>query len=746
MSAGSLACSLVFGLFALRSLLDARRTRAEAEQRARLGVELGKDITQIEWFLRAAEELPLHDTTPEQRIIRARMKNMSEWRHALGAWSEGPVYYALGRGHLILHELDEAIENLDRAAARGVDSRELHYSRGRALGELYARAIQEARYSGDPAWRERRRQELEQKYLMPALGELERSRGLELESPRLLEAFVAFYRKQYDLAEAKAAQAMAEAPWAYEAKTLVGDVQFERAQADFDHGAYEPAGKGFAEALRRYQQASDTGRSDPRIYVAMAEVYLAMADLDSRQGRSQREALDRALVACDQALRAAPAHPEGHVKKALALLRYVQDPQAIGAAGSELRLVLERLLDAAQRAVAVAPQKAEAHDVLGNGYFSRGFEEWRHGKSPEPFWDLAIAELRKATALQPDFPWALNDLGAVHRGRGAYRLSHGQDPRPDYAEAIRNYRRALQVDAQYLYACANLVDVHAEVADYEVAYGRDPEVAVRQAMQDGKTCLTIDGNFYSVFNNMVRAELLHVQYLIETGRNPEKVLDQAFVHLDRAHCINPRDERSSLLIALAYQLEARYALQVGEDPGASLAKGWRAIAEAHRLLQDCVDCFIVGARLNLVAAAWAQKTGRPGLPFLEEALSAARHAVARAPDHAEPLQELAEVYAQLGEERQPRPNPAELAEGLKQVGRALANNPVLARSHAIRAHLLRMRAAMTPMPARRAGAAEARHALDQALELNRLLEGPYRTERARIDALLAAAGEAAATP
>ncbi|HEX2571828.1 MAG TPA: protein kinase [Polyangia bacterium] len=745
-SAISLACALAFGLFALRTFLDARRTRAEAERGARLAAELGQDITQIEWFLRAAEELPLHDTTPEQRLIRARMNGMAERRHALGAWSEGPVYYALGRGHFILHELDGALENLERAAARGVDSRELHYTRGRVLGELYARAFKEARYGGDPAWRERRRQELEKKYLAPALDELERSRGLQLESPHLLEAFIAFYRKQYPLAEAKAAQATAETPWAYEARTLVGDVQLEQAHADLDRGAYEPARKGFAEALRRYQEASEIGRSDPRIYVAMAEVHLGMADLDGRQGRPQKDALDRALLACEQALRADPAHPEGHVKKALALLRYVQDPQAVEAAGKDPGPWIDRLLDVAQRAVAVAPQGAEAHDVLGNAYFSRGFEEWRHGKSPEPFWDLALAELRKATALEPDFPWALNDLGAVHRGRGAYRLTHGQDPRPDYTEAIKNYRRALQADAQYLYACTNLVDVHAEVADYEVAYGRDPEAEMRQAAQDGKTCLAIDGNFYSVFNSMVRAELLYAQYLVESGHNPETVLAQALTHLDRAHCINPRDERSSLLFGVAHQLEAQHAVQAGEDPGAALAKGWRAIAEAHRLQEGCVDCFIVGTRLNLVAAAWARKTGRSGLPFLEEALGAARRAVGLAPDLAEALQELAEAYAQLSEERQPRPNPADLAEGLKQVERALASNPVLARSHAIRAHLLRMRAAMTAPPARRVAAAEARHALDRALELNRLLEGPYRGERSRIQALLMTSGDAPPAP
>src|SRR5262249_37816035 len=153
----------------------------------------------IEWLLRSAEQLPLHDTTPERSLTRERMREIAATPHDLGALGEAAIHGALGRGHLALHEWTEAAAELTRAAQAGLDTPSLRAARGRALGELYHRAVEDARRSGDKAWLQARLQELRQQYLVPALAELDQSRaaGNSGESPAALEALLALYGTDY---------------------------------------------------------------------------------------------------------------------------------------------------------------------------------------------------------------------------------------------------------------------------------------------------------------------------------------------------------------------------------------------------------------------------------------------------------------------------------------------------------------------------------------------------------------------
>ncbi|HEU4532501.1 MAG TPA: serine/threonine-protein kinase, partial [Polyangiaceae bacterium] len=162
-SATSLALTLSLGAFGAASRLEARRARAGAAERARLAEELGRRVNEVEWFLRAAYALPLHDTTSERRLARERMVRIASPARAGEAGEGGGalVRYALGRGHLALDEFEAARAELERARKLGLDSPELNYALGRALGELYRRALDEARRGGGAAWAAERRRALE---------------------------------------------------------------------------------------------------------------------------------------------------------------------------------------------------------------------------------------------------------------------------------------------------------------------------------------------------------------------------------------------------------------------------------------------------------------------------------------------------------------------------------------------------------------------------------------------------------
>ncbi|MCU0686165.1 MAG: protein kinase, partial [Polyangiaceae bacterium] len=615
-SAASLALTLSFGAFGALSQHETRRAQAGAAERARLAEELGRRVNEVEWFLRAAYALPLHDTTPERRRARERMARIaSPGRLGGGRGSEGGGaeagaageagkalrHYAIGRGHLALDEFDAARVELERARAAGLDSPELNFALGRALGELYRLALDEARRSGGAEWAAARRPALEAQYLGPALAALEKSRGLELESPRYLEGLIAFYRRDYDAAEAAARQAAAEVPWASEPPRLAGDVALARALERLDRGAYDEARAGLDEATSHYGKAAEIGRSDARALGATAEAWLQRAELDQRQGRPRRESLARALEASARSIEAAPLVASAHARQARVLTQWYW---LMKFQGGELDPgpVLAAWITAARRAVELDPRDVYAYDALGGGHFLRGLSEARDGVNPLPAYDEAVFWLTRALELQPNYPWALNDLAQVYRWQGVFLREHGDDPRGAFAEAERHFRQALASDPSYLFAYVNLGDLYGEMAALDLSRGLDPDTTVRAAIEVGERALALDAKYYLVRNQLARAELTRARFLADAGSDPAPSLARAFEHLDRSLAVNASFGRTHLYRALGQHLRALHALRGGGDPREALEAGRSALAEAYRHDAGCVDCRVLSARLGLIDA------------------------------------------------------------------------------------------------------------------------------------------------
>ncbi|MCY1023798.1 protein kinase domain-containing protein [Pyxidicoccus sp. MSG2] len=723
-SALSLVSILVLSAFGVRSWLEARHTREQSAGRALLAEQLGQQVKDLEYFLRVAHGLPLHDTTREQQHVHALMERMAAREHALGEAGEGLVQYALGRGHLAMLDFEKAHEALTKAWGLGIDTRELHLARGRVLGELYHRAMEDARRSGGAEWLAGRQRELEKQYLEPALQSLERSQGLALESPRYLEGLIAFYRRDYDAAARAAAEATAEAPWDYEALKLAADIEYTRAMELLERGEYDAARSRLQAAVGQYEHAAESGRSDARIHEALAEAWLQQSELDQRQGRPPQEALRRALEAGGRALKAAPLRASGYTRQAQVLLKRYHLNRFQG--GSEDPApILAEWIATATRAVELDSSDVYAYDSLGNGLFLRGFQEARDGRDPGPAWEEAISALRKALALQPRYPWGLNDLALVYRWKGNHQREHGQDPRDAFAEAERYFRQAIQVDPRYLYAFQNLGDLYDDQAAHALAHGQDPEAEIQKALQVGQQALSIDGRFYLVLNQVAAAELTRAQYLLDSGGAPRPALERAFQHLARSLGINATFGRTYFHRARGHLVAAEHALGEARNPDGDLQAGRRALVEAYRNDAGCVDCRVVSARLSMVEAAWAKRRGRPGVPLLQQALAEARQAVELYPYY-EAHQELARVYWHLAEEQPASAALESIARGEEQVGLALKLDPALAQAHAIRGGLLLTRARLERQAATRMETLrQARAALVRAVELNPLLRREY---------------------
>ncbi len=718
--AAALALALAFGAFGARGRFEAARARAEAAGRARLAEELGRQVEQIEWVLRAAYALPLHDAGPEERRVRERMAAIAARRPEPGGYGEGLAHYALGQGHLSLGELEAARGELERARSLGIDSPELHRALGRALGELYRRSLERARRGGGPEWFATRQRDLERLLLAPALAELERGRAPGADSPALLEGLLALYRRDYDAAEGAAARAIDEAPWALEARRLAGDVAYARAMEQFERGDYDAAGAGLERATDRYARAASVGRSDARAHEAEAEAWLQSAELERRRGRPAAAAIGRALAAADRAIEAAPARASGHARRAQAL-RLLYVARAEEGAGDAVS-VLADLCATGERAVALDPLDVYAYDALGQGNLQRGLHEASEGRDPRPAWGEAAAHLGRALEVEPDYPWALNDLGVVYRWRGNYDREHGRDPRADYEEAERRLRRAAESDPNYLFAHDNLSRVYEETGSYRLSRGLDPEAEVQKALDAGARALAVDASYAPAHRHLAAAELTRAQYLDQSGGDPGAAVERVLAHLERSRAANASSGQTALLRAHAHLLVASHALRSGGAPRPALEAARAALAEAQRGAVDCADCRVVGARWHSLDAALALREGRPAAPALRRALAEARRAVELYP-YADAHEELARACLRLAGSLPAGEAAALLDEGERQIDRALALDPGLATAHAVRGALLLARSRSTAAPERKPELArEARAALDRALEFNPLVE------------------------
>jgi len=681
----SLILLAVVGAFGAWAWLDSRMERARTAERTALAQRLGQDAKEIEMQLGMAYLSPRHDIRPERELVRARMRSIAETHHDLGPLGDAVVHDALGRGYLALHQWREAADELARAADAGLRTPALHAARGRALGEIYHRALEVARRSGDRAWLARRQRELEQQYLTPALAELADSRGAT-ESAAYLEAMIALYRHDFAAAEKTALTAAESAPWSFEARKLAADAAYGAAMEAFDHGDYDAARPGLERARALYAQASEVARSDASVYQAAAQTSLQHAEIDARQGRPPRESLDpldHALEEIDRALTVDRDDALAYTTKAYVLIRYYLSSSS----GDDDKLLLARIDQAAARAVALDPSDANAWDAFGNANVYRGIHERYHGGSGATWWRRALGYFDRALKLRPDDPWAHNDLGVAHRWLGTELGETGGDPIAEYQAARRGYQRATAIDPQFVYAWRNQADLHASIAEFEVMTGDDPSSAVESAGRAGEQCLAIDAGYGAVLDTMAGAQLSLASHLLEAGGDPSAPLENARRYLDRAVALNPLGMATWFHRAVADDSEARFRLRGGADPTAALTAGRAAVTEALRLKPESAYPRIAAARLDLTEAAWLAHAGRDTAPPLARARSHAEKAVEIDHRFADAHLVAAEVWLQIATVKRSRDA---VDRGLAHVDQAHAINPRLRRATVVREALERL--------------------------------------------------------
>ena len=705
-----------------------RAERIAAEQ-ARLSQELGADVKEMELFMRYAHGLPAHDIEQEHEVVRARLRDIEARMARMGRAADGPGHYALGRGYLSLQEPDAALEHLRLAAAAGYASPDHSYAMGRALGEVYRKALEATQRIIDPERKKARIQQIEADYRDPALQHLRAAAGAELEVPEYVEGLLAFYEGKHDEALKKAREALARAPWLYEAEVLVGDTHYAvgsqwRPDAAFD---YDKMMAHFTPAVEAYRRAASMARSDPAVHEAECELGFHFMLAKGFRHVSPLKSFEGVKPACDQAVLTSSKRGSSHTKRAMVYAEFAgysmyESPQIT-------RSALDKAVELAEQAANKSPNDTMAQWVLGLAWTEVYWTAGTLGHDALPAIEKSIVANEKALAIDPQFLWAMRDLGYLYAGKAAEEHERGVDPLPSVERALEQHARvAALAPASFEFhrrlACVALF-VWTKVL---VARGERPDaIALRAiaACEAGKAQSAPDHNFDE---DMGWIYLEKAHYELQAGLDPSTSIERVLQAVEAANKLYACPALPDLR-AIAYGLAARHAIAQGEDPEPWLRKGREAfpkVTRPRRAYPRYMDGpIVVRAELDLISIRWAMKNGKARPGQFEAALEQVCPRGDAGPFDAARYRVTAEIHERRAAwllERGRKPD-EDIERGLAMAETVLSRYARMAPALAVRGRLYLLRARAAREPSARAEAARlAKASLEAAFRANPLLE------------------------
>lgn len=382
-----LAGGTASGLLVLRS-----------RSQAILAADFGAEGAHMAYRLRQGFLRPPHPLREELGGIQAAMASVRARMEVEGAPAQGPGQFVLGTGHWLLGELGPAEEALRAALDRGYRPPVLQAVLGQVLSERYRQRVQELARVGDAQTRGEQLAEARARFRDPALAALNAAAPSLPEEAAYLRGLIAFNEERYDDALSQAERALQADPGRYEARKLIGDLHAARAQALINQSRPAEALEPLARAGAAYQEALDTGRSDPWLLLAEVErlrfQVVARGVVHGAVESDMAEALGRLRQA--QAIHPdlpALARAECQIKTRLAF--------HLHATGRDARGLTDEALAAGTRAVTQDPQASAGHMALAQAANVDLILRKDGGLDPSAAGRLAVEEAKRALELEP---------------------------------------------------------------------------------------------------------------------------------------------------------------------------------------------------------------------------------------------------------------------------------------------------------------------------------------------------------
>ncbi|MBP7867122.1 MAG: hypothetical protein KA419_14390 [Acidobacteria bacterium] len=638
---GMVALSAVFlAVLAVLVGVGVRMWWKQAE-RAALARQFGQEVERMEWLLRYARVLPLHDTRREMGQVRSRMSAIEQRISALGDLAAGPGGYALGRGCLALGEWERAKVHLEKAWANDYRDPEVAYALGLCLSELYRQGLGEAQRIANPDLRKAQMERLESDYRKPTLEYLRLALASPAVQPAYVEGLIALQEKRYETALAKASGALAADPWFYEARKLQGDIHRVVGREAIDKGDLARGEEELRRAGKAFEDAAAVARSDAATCDSIALLHIDRVVLESFRGGPVDAEAAKALSASARALVAQPDRPESLEVRASVYLTQAQQGMR---AGKDCTPLLEAARNSAERLLTVAPRRVNGFNHLGTVFLMQ--------------------------ALYVDLP-------------------RGKDPRDGLARAAQAFDRALALDPDHLSSLVNRGAAFAARAEFEVSKGIDPVASFDQSQASYERITNRYPQATPIFNNLANVFLRRGDWESAHGQDPRPTLQVCLANCEKAVAANPAAPQPRNLNGAVWVAIARYEGGRGQDPSIPCDRALKCFEEALARNPAYHLARNNEAETCVLRGNWEHAVGRDALPWVTRARKAAEAVISTQP------RMLWEIHYNAGNaeflaarcETDPARREAALSRAHRHLEKALEVNPRQARVFALQAEI-----------------------------------------------------------
>jgi serine/threonine-protein kinase len=654
----------------------------------------------------------------------------------MGALAVGPGHYALGRGHLVLHEPTKALVHLRTAWEADYRKPEVEYALGQALGELYKEELEQAQRISDKNTRQARQRALEEELLKPALEHLGHvGQGEHVESPAYVEGLIAFYSKQYDEALRKASEAAEQSLWRHEASKLEADVHTALGNEKRDQGQHEAALDEYTRAAAAYRTAREAARSDATIHDAECQMWVQMIELQAGRGTNPKPSLDKAVSACDDALLADPDSASAYGHKSWAYARWGTH---LAKTMQPSRQAFETSIELGKSALRLHPDDPSTLDTLGTSYMAIANHQLQHGEDPLDALRQSAASFEHALKIHPTFAWAWNDLGVAFCAMGDYEAGHGIDPRASYDRCIDSVKSSIAQDPSYHVPATNEALANAMKALYELRSGIDPRPSAEKAEAACRRSLAINPSYQHTHEVLGMTHLVRAEHDLYRDLDPTPSVKKAIEAFSASLSIHPSAFYSHMGIVLSYRLQAMDLLRKGADPTEALRQANVAQAKMAELNPDEAETHLRSAQIAVLSARWAvRRRDSRAAQLMEQGEQAIERAIRSNPMSFEVFEAAADLHRfkaiwQLRRKKSPL---EEIDRGLAAAERGLMIHPTATA-------LLEVKGALQLLQVRAGGdsgtksdvARQARALLDETFRKNPLLQWVHSATWSELDA------------
>ena len=654
----ALAVAAALSIVVLGALLGTWQARRQVAERAELARQFTREADDIEWLLRSAYLGPPRDLRPMQRQVRERMDALRRRMEEVGDVGRGPGEYALGRAAVALGDYRRAWQHLDTAWQRGYRPPEVGIALGLASLEIYRLEGRLLESMHDSARIEKLRNELEARWLAPALKHLERGRESlrqraasgapvrsKAESADYVAAVAALDSGDLDGALQHAQAALDREPWLYEAEMLRGEVHRRRAWDLQRERDLEPAGSAYELARQAFGRAAQQGRSDPAVYLEACATELAdvtfriyfdnaevetplqagedfcqlarqldedkpqawrlLSELRMRRGEVSKEPEEALRSAAEMARAAIQRDPQNaDAWRSLGHVYSVQSDARL-ARYRDADVPIARMIAAYTESFRLAPQAASASNALGNAYGMRARALFDRGLDGRADADRALAAYYRAIDLAPDSGYETN-LALTYWSRAEFELRRGLDASSSIDRGLEAQKRGLEGHPGYSTGLVNLADLELLAGLQAARQGRRDSAALERAVATCRKALAAEPEGWVVlFRCLPVVVTILEKEMICTGAKPE-LFDLAERLLD----IDPHAASViELLQAIIHRLKATELLIAESDPKIELRRAEAAILRVLEMDSNLVEARLEQGRLTLVDAVWRLHNG-----------------------------------------------------------------------------------------------------------------------------------------